>query len=118
MTAERWTSYAEMGQSLRVENNDFGTAVEDLGFNVELNSTGSLQIEDGFDNFQVYRHHVDDPSGEATWVMGYEVVHKENREEGEIPVTNVITFKTEDGALNYIADPETWETEHKASRGW
>lgn len=118
LVTERWTSYAEMGQTLKVENNDFSSTLEDLGFDVNTSPTGSLELGDGYDDFKVYRHNVDDPSGEATWIMGYEVEHKSQVEEDGIPITYVITFKTEEGALEYIADPDAWKAARRASQGW
>lgn len=101
---ERWSVYAQWGETLREEQNDFAEYSRDLGFDTTLSENGDLVIQDAFDSFVLSRVDYSSPMDPEPWALGYELRHK-NEEQ-----TQVIVFPNENRTLEFMVEPIDLQT--------
>lgn len=113
LAQQRWETYAEWGQTLRASDSDFIQAAQDLGFE-SLDENGKTVLTDGWDRFEISRKDQSSPLDDVPWQLGFEVVYKTPG------TTNVVYLRSEDAALNFIADPDAMIEEERKKRmqGW
>lgn len=104
---KQWEGYAALGLTLNQDNKNFEEVVQGMGFETTTGENGGLTLQDGIDTFTVY---LDDNSSILNNDYGtlrYQIDHKD--ENGNwVKIRG--SFKIEDDALEYIADPDALES--------